>query len=76
MHETFHTLGMDFIEIDHPTINAKILELFPITVTDIGVCEIYPELWAEIMNILFIVFLNDLPKKKGRLPLIKWISMT
>jgi len=76
IHETFHTLGMDFIEIDHPTINKKILELFPISVTDIRLYELYAELWAEIMNILFIVFLNDLPKKKGRLPLIKWISMT
>jgi hypothetical protein len=76
IHETFHTLGMDFIEMDHPTINAKILELFPISVTDIRLYEMYAELWAEIMNILFVVFLNDLPKKKGRLPLIKWISMT
>ena len=52
------------------------MELFPISVTDIRLYELYAELWAEIMNILFIVFLNDLPKKKGRLPLIKWISMT
>lgn len=75
MHETFHNLGLDFIDIDNNQVNLEILKLFPISVTDIRIYETYAELWAEIMNIMFTVFLSDPPKKKGRLPLVKWISM-
>jgi len=72
MHETFHNLGLDFIDLDNQTINTSILQLFPVAITDFRIYETYAELWAEIMNIVFIVFLTDPPKKKGRLPLIKW----
>jgi hypothetical protein len=72
MHETFHNLGLDFIDIDNPAMNASVLQLFPVTITDLRMYETYAELWAEIMNVVFITFLSDPPKKKGRLPLIKW----
>jgi hypothetical protein len=74
IHETFHTLGMDFIDLDRPEINQKILQLFPISVQDIRLYECYTEMCATMMNILFIVYLKDPPAKKGRLPLVKWIS--
>ena len=73
MHETFHNLGLDFIDIDNHEINKSVLQIFPVTITDLRMYETYAELWAEIMNTIFITFLTDLPKKKGRLPLIKWI---
>jgi len=75
MHETFHNLGLDFIDIDNNQINNEILKLFPVSVTDLRLYETYAELWAEIMNVMFIIFLSDPPKKKGRLPLVKWISV-
>lgn len=75
IHETFHNLGLDFIDLDSQSANKEILSLFPVNVTDLRIYETYAELWAEIMNILFIVFLSDPPKKKGRLPLVKWIGM-
>jgi hypothetical protein len=75
IHETFHNLGLDFIAMDNRDVNLKILKLFPISVTDIRLYETYTELWAETLNIMFTVFLSDPPKKKGRLPLVKWISM-
>jgi len=75
IHETFHNLGLDFIYLNSNTANAEILKMFPISVIDLRIYETYAELWAEIMNVLFAVFLSDPPKKKGRLPLIKWISM-
>jgi len=75
IHETFHNLGLDFIDLNTEQANKEILNLFPVSVTDLRIYETYSELWAEIMNSLFIVFLSDPPKKKGRLPLVKWISM-
>lgn len=74
MHETFHTLGLDFIDIDHPTINDKIRRIFPITVPDIRAYEVYAEMWAEIMNTLFVVYETDPPARKGRLPMIRWMA--
>lgn len=74
MHETCHTLGLDFIAIDHPSVNAQIRKTFPIAVDDIRVYEVYAEMWAEIMNVLFIVYEMDPPARKGRLPMIRWIA--
>lgn len=75
MHETFHNLGMDFIDLDRPEINQRILQLFPISVQDIRLYESYTEMCATMMNILFVVYLRDPPAKKGRLPFVKWIAM-
>jgi hypothetical protein len=74
MHETCHTLGLDFIAIDHPSINTRIKKTFPIAVDDIRVYEVYAEMWAEIMNVLFVVYEMDPPARKGRLPMIRWIA--
>jgi len=74
MHETCHTLGLDFIDIDHPSVNARIRKTFPIAVDDIRVYEVYAEMWAEIMNVLFLVYEMDPPARKGRLPMIRWIA--
>jgi len=74
MHETCHTLGLDFIAIDHPSVNTKIRKTFPIAVDDIRVYEVYAEMWAEIMNVLFVVYEMDPPARKGRLPMIRWIA--
>jgi hypothetical protein len=75
IHETFHNLGMDFIDIDNHNINKSVLTMFPISVIDLRIYETYAELWAEIMNILFIIYYMEPPKKKGRLPLVKWIQL-
>ena len=74
MHETFHNLGLDFIDIDHPRINDVIRNIFQIPITDIRVYEVYAEMWAEIMNTLFLVYEMDSPARKGRLPMVRWIA--
>lgn len=74
IHETFHNLGLDFIDLNNAKVNVELRSVFPVSITDFRYYETYAELWAEIMNVLFIVFLSDPPKKKGRLPLVKWIS--
>jgi hypothetical protein len=73
IHETFHNLGLDFIDIDKPEINTKIRNIFPVSVTDIRSYETYTEMWAEILNMLFVVYFLDFPRKKGRLPINRWI---
>ena len=74
MHETFHNLGLDFIKIDHPSINDAIRQVFPVKIDDIRVYEVYAEMWAEIMNVIFLVYDIDPPARKGRLPMNRWIS--
>jgi len=59
MHESFHNLGLDFIELppaDLEIIENELRQRFKIEkVKDIRFYETYCEIWAEIMNILFIV---------------------
>jgi len=75
MHETMHNLGLDFNKIDNPQINHKIHQTFPISVSDIRLYESYAEMWANIMNILFVVYFTDKPSKKGRLPIVRWTQL-
>ena len=75
MHETMHNLGLDFIKINNPQINDKIKQTFPISVQDIRLYETYAEMWANIMNILFVVYFTDTPAKKGRLPIVRWTQL-
>ena len=60
MHESFHNLGLDFIELpsaDLEIIERELRQRFKIEqVNDIRFYETYCEMWAEIMNILFIVY--------------------
>jgi len=75
IHETMHNLGLDFIKIDSPQINDKLHQIFPISVSDIRLYETYAEMWANIMNILFVVYFTDTPAKKGRLPIVRWTQL-
>ena len=72
MHETMHNLGLDFNDKNNQKINHMIHKIFPISVPDIRVFESYAEMWANIMNILFVVYFTDIPSKKGRLPIVRW----
>lgn len=53
IHETFHCLGLDFSEFDKEQTNKCILELFPLK-SDVRLFETYCEMWAEIINVMFI----------------------
>lgn len=76
MHETMHNLGLDFIDIYHHGIDDIIHRTIPITsVQDIRLYETYAETWANIMNILFVVYFTDTPSKKGRLPIVRWTQL-
>jgi len=55
IHESFHNLGLDFSHHECSHIHKKIMAIFPVS-TDIRVYETYCETWAEIINVMFIVF--------------------
>jgi hypothetical protein len=55
IHETFHCSGMDFSELDHSSSNKKVLAIFPVN-SDVRLFETYCEMWAEIINVMFISY--------------------
>lgn len=56
IHETFHNMGLDFSHHDSTHSNKKILQLFPIKCDDVRLYETYCEVWAETINIMFLVY--------------------
>ena len=56
IHETFHSLGIDFSQIDVAESNRQITRMFlgcdPHL--DVRLYETYCEMWAEIINVLFL----------------------
>lgn len=67
MHESFHNLGLDFIGLsssDTKVLDNRLREMFHIEqITDIRLYETYCETWAEILNVLFIVYYTNMNKK-------------
>jgi len=55
IHESFHNLGLDFSHHECSHIDKKILSIFPVN-ADVRLYETYCEIWAEIINVMFIVF--------------------
>jgi hypothetical protein len=54
IHESFHSLGLDFSEFDHTDTNKQVLSIFPVK-SDVRIFETYCETWAETLNVMFIV---------------------
>lgn len=55
IHESFHSLGLDFSNFPCKKLNARLLELFPIN-SEMNVFEAYSEFWATIINCLFCAY--------------------
>ena len=58
LHETFHNLGLDFSGIENKNINQCIYNIFPIK-SEKKYFETYCEMWAEIINAMFVSFLSS-----------------
>ena len=61
IHESFHNLGLDFSEMSASYQEAaenKIRMLFPIQIKDIRIFESYCEVWAELLNIMFVSYFS------------------
>jgi hypothetical protein len=57
IHETFHSLGLDFSEMDTTKANAKICSLFRVK-SDVRLFETFCEMWAEIIHDMFYLYLE------------------
>ena len=61
IHETFHSLGLDFANYSTPEFEKGLSSIFPLK--DIDITETYAEFWATIINCSFCSY-NLLEKKK------------
>ena len=52
IHETFHSLGLDFSNMSTTIFNQKISKLFPIK-SNFNVYEAYTDFWSTIFNCIF-----------------------
>ena len=56
IHETFHTFGLDFSDMDNTQCSQRIRKTFKVT-SDVNAFEAYTEFWAETWNACFCSFL-------------------
>lgn len=67
IHESFHNLGLDFISMGDSQLKTeekRINAAFHTNVPDIRLYETYCEMWAEVLNVLFYVYINR-PSQNG-----------
>ena len=57
IHETFHSLGLDFAQFNHRNTDKHMLSIFNV-VADVRIFETYCEIWAELCNNMFIIFFS------------------
>jgi hypothetical protein len=57
IHETFHTFGLDFSEMNLTACHQRILAIFPVQ-SNVNLFEAYTEYWARIINVSFCSFAN------------------
>jgi hypothetical protein len=68
IHETFHNLGLDFSGMNENLSRQQILSIFPVE-SQVNLFETYCEMWAEIMNVVFIVFFSSKDRENlGKIP--------
>ena len=53
IHETFHSLGLDFATMPEESTEDKMFSIFPVK-CNLRFYEAYTEFWAEIINVIFI----------------------
>lgn len=70
IHESFHNLGLDFNELsssDTKVLDDRLREMFHIEkISDIRLYETYCETWAELLNIIFIVYYTNIVNRQNQ----------
>ena len=57
IHESFHSLGLEFSPFINADTNRQILEMFPVK-SSVNLGESYAEIWAEIINCVIASYLS------------------
>ena len=63
IHETFHSFGLDFSNMDVKFSSMKILEFFNV-VSEVNLFEAYTEIWARIIHSMFVSYFLCKREKK------------
>uniref|UniRef100_A0A6C0KZI1 Uncharacterized protein n=1 Tax=viral metagenome TaxID=1070528 RepID=A0A6C0KZI1_9ZZZZ len=64
MHESFHSFGLDFSGYNNYEVEDKIVQTFKVrNKNGIRIYEAYVELWAEVLNVVFVSYLKTKDKK-------------
>jgi len=63
IHESFHSFGLDFSNMNNSILNNKILQIFDVK-SNVNLYEAYTEFWAEFINCLFCSFFIMINKQK------------
>jgi len=69
IHESFHAFGLDFANMSrdiHFKIDRQVLQIFPLNI-DLRLYETYTELWAEIINIIYIIHSSKIKNKMAKI---------
>jgi hypothetical protein len=69
IHETFHSFSLDFSNINNnmlKKIDKQIMQIFPLHL-DVRFYETYTESWAEILNIIYVVYFSQTNKKMSKI---------
>jgi hypothetical protein len=62
IHESFHCFGLDFAKLPEEDAEKNMFSIFPV-ICDLRFYETYTEIWAEIINVIFIS-VNSYPCKE------------
>jgi hypothetical protein len=57
IHESFHSLGLEFSPFTNSDTNRRILEMFAVK-SDVNLGESYAEIWADIINCVIVSYLS------------------
>lgn len=64
LHESFHCFGLDFSHYDNSEVEEKITRIFKVKNNNgLRVYEAYCELWAEVLNTVFVSYLKTKDKR-------------
>jgi len=70
IHETFHTFGLDFSDMDNTHCTQRIRKMFKV-ISDVNAFEAYTEFWAETWNACFCSYLH-MKEKSNRKEFLFW----
>lgn len=62
IHESFHSFALDFSNMSRDFSDKQILKIFPLHI-DLRFYETYTEMWAEVINIIYIVYSSKIKNK-------------
>ena len=72
IHETFHAFALDFANMRETNADHQILRMFPLNI-DLRLFETYTEMWAETMNIIYIVHSSKMENKMEKI--VEYLKM-